>query len=436
MIEIIAKKTSLLNNTIVTIAIAMALKPFQKPVIIVGSGLAGLSLAQGLRKSQIPFTVLEKDEAFESRDQGYRFTLAGEGVEALQETLSTELFEKFIRSCSTDSGANNHKIIDAAGDGRGEHPFMKMLAMMKEKDAKPTQFSTPGKFKTSKKVDRRTLREVLIQGVEPQTQFGKAFHNFQETSDGVDVTLSDGSVIAGSVLVGADGAWSRVRRQYLPDRRLKDCETRPILGKTRLTPELREKIDERMLEGTSALQSAEIYGMADVMRFEQDMKETPDDYIFWVLFLKPENYPDEANITSAAESPEKAMDVVRRITKDWLPNVRCLFEQEGTGAAQLQTFTTIPSQLAPNPQAESRVTTIGDAAHLMAQTGASGALTALKDASLLASKIIQKGCSAEALREYESEMIPYVTQAYEQTLMGGKVIFNFKDYDQMPLVGK
>ncbi|MDE1011873.1 MAG: NAD(P)-binding protein, partial [Paraburkholderia fungorum] len=41
-------------------------------VSIVGAGLGGLCLAQGLRKAGVPFDVYERDAAAESRTQGYR----------------------------------------------------------------------------------------------------------------------------------------------------------------------------------------------------------------------------------------------------------------------------------------------------------------------------------------------------------------------------
>lgn len=388
-------------------------------------------MAQGLRKANIPCLIYEKDAAFESRSQGYRFGLAEPGVKALQANLAPNIFEKFNASCSLISENGPPGCLDVVSGGPGENLFHKMLT---NKKGPPGQSGENKKLTPPMKVDRRTLRDVLIQGLEPQTRFGKQFRSFQETADGVDVTFSDGSVVSGSIVVGADGSWSKVRQQIFPQYTLRDCETRPILGKTRITSDLRKQLTENVLQGFTLLQSPEFSGMADPMCFDQSIRETPNDYVFWVLFLKLENYPDHATIKTARKSPQEAVAFVQKATADWHKSIRCLFEQPGTAAGQVQTFTATPSQLAANPQAGSRVTLIGDAAHLMAPTGGSGAVTALRDAALLAKMLDREGADPRVLRSYEEEMIQYARQAYEQTLAGGKAIFGFKGYENMPTV--
>ncbi|MBX6750156.1 MAG: NAD(P)-binding protein [Micromonosporaceae bacterium] len=52
-------------------------------VVIIGGGLAGLCLAQGLFRSGISVTVYEADASPEVRAQGYRISLKATGTEAL-----------------------------------------------------------------------------------------------------------------------------------------------------------------------------------------------------------------------------------------------------------------------------------------------------------------------------------------------------------------
>jgi hypothetical protein len=218
-----------------------------------------------------------------------------------------------------------------------------------------------------------------------------------------------------------------------PDFTLRDCETRPILGKTPVTPELLETVDASIAQGMTFITGPDFNAMAELMRFDQRVDGVPVDYIFWVLFLKPEHYPDEKAVEVVATDSEALMSFARKATKDWHPSIRVLLEQPGVGASQLQNMTAVPTQLAVNPNASSRVTLMGDSAHFMPPTGGLGASTALKDAALLSQKIQQAGPTAEALRQYEEEMLPYARQAYDMTLIGGRAIFGFKDWEDMPL---
>jgi len=60
--------------------------------MVVGGGIDGLCLAQGLRKAGISATVYERDESAGFRHQGYRISLKATGAAALRECLPEDLF--------------------------------------------------------------------------------------------------------------------------------------------------------------------------------------------------------------------------------------------------------------------------------------------------------------------------------------------------------
>lgn len=47
----------------------------EQKVLIIGAGIAGLTLAQCLRKQNIPFFIYERDASPTSRDQGFALGL-------------------------------------------------------------------------------------------------------------------------------------------------------------------------------------------------------------------------------------------------------------------------------------------------------------------------------------------------------------------------
>ena len=74
-------------------------------VLIIGSGLGGMALAQSLRKQGVPFQLFERDEEPHARFQGWAISLHWYGV-LLLEYLGIELtLQKDVgQSQSIDSG--------------------------------------------------------------------------------------------------------------------------------------------------------------------------------------------------------------------------------------------------------------------------------------------------------------------------------------------
>src|SRR3981189_1169069 len=68
-------------------------------VVILGAGIGGLTLAQGLKRAGISVAVYERDQTPSSRLQGYRVHINPAGSLALHACLPPELFAAFEQTC-------------------------------------------------------------------------------------------------------------------------------------------------------------------------------------------------------------------------------------------------------------------------------------------------------------------------------------------------
>lgn len=77
----------------------------QKPIIIIGAGLVGLTLAQGLRKAGFPFIVYDRDTSINERPAGWGITVHW-SLPSLYACLPEHLYNK-IPSIQVDPEAGS-----------------------------------------------------------------------------------------------------------------------------------------------------------------------------------------------------------------------------------------------------------------------------------------------------------------------------------------
>ena len=93
--------THLSPTTIAAATPAHSRNPFH--VVIIGGGIGGLTLAQGLNKSGVSVAVYERDGTSTDRVQGYRVHINPTGSVGLHECLPLHLFDAFVRTCGKPS---------------------------------------------------------------------------------------------------------------------------------------------------------------------------------------------------------------------------------------------------------------------------------------------------------------------------------------------
>lgn len=350
-------------------------------VIIIGAGLGGLTLAQGLLAEGIDFDLYERDNDAEARFQGYRIGLGDEGLEGLRACLPQRL----------------HSLLEAisgevSGDGRAVDIHLNELGRQ------APQYE-------GKMFDRHVLRHLLLAGLGDRVHFGKHLAAYEVQPDNtVLARFTDGTSSAADLLVGADGMGSTVRRQLVPGVELVDLGIHGGIGRTLLTDQM-----HALVPGWSTMvQGPDVQLYLGKMLFRQDPEVAaaelaPDvhlpsarSYLRWVMLVPP---GAQLDFPSFEADPAIALKAILDLMQDWHPDLRAILEQadpRNSGIGPLKdTGPITPWQLGP-------VTLLGDAAHPL-PPGGNGATMALQDAAQLRDILLEPDL-LPALADYETAM--------------------------------
>lgn len=397
------------------------------PVLIAGAGLGGLCLAQALKKHAIPFKIFERDFKRDFRAQGYRLRISEGGILGLQYALTPEVWNLFDKTSA--------EFLDGGHGGR----FDVLTAEPLPAGSGPPA-GAHGKMQPYT-VDRTTMREVLLTNLENELHYGKCVSHFETHDDGVTAYFSDGTSESGSLLVGADGLNSSIRKQLLPEYPFLDSGSRIIYGKSPITSALEAEISANLLGGMVFLSEDTTHGVPKTMlleaiRFPQGRSiehiELPEDYFYWVLLLRKEHFslPDTKLLSL---SKEESADLALSLTEKWHPSIRAVVKhQDRTQTSTLRIASVDPK--IPDWQSSERVALLGDAIHAMPPTGGLGVNTALRDASDLARRLIKARDNREGwagiVSEYDKDLREYARKPLAMSWGAGAKTFGLKPADQ------
>ncbi len=357
-------------------------------VLIIGAGTGGLCLAHGLKKAGVDVALFERDRTPRSMVIGYRVGISPDGSKALHSCLPPEVFTEFARTTALPP-----KLINMRTEKYRELLVAELPAQADES-------------RSEKSVSRIAMRTALLGGLDDVVRFDKVFTHFSRNDDGsVTAFFADGTAETGDVLVGADGAQSRVRRQYLPHAKISDTGITSIAGKLPLTPEHLKLLPPQAERAVTLLYGPRgAFVIIHVMRFDTEGVE--DDYIMWGYAAAHDRFPELKNL-----SQEQLKQVVLDMTPKFHPNLRELFRlADPETVFQIKVRTSEPVR----PWQPGNVTLIGDAVHLMTPGRGIGANTALRDAELLTRKLTEAHNGKDlvtAISEYEQEMVRYGFEA-------------------------
>jgi salicylate hydroxylase len=387
-------------------------EPFH--VLIIGGGIGGLTLAQGLKRAGISAAVYERDRTPGDRLQGYRVHISPTGGLALHECLTPHLFEIFDRTCGAPTSAVRF--------------FTEQMRLLLAFEGDLVASTDPVAHHRS--ASRITLRQILLAELD-NVHFGKTFQRYEEQGRRITAYFEDGTSAEGDVLVAADGGGSRVRRRFLPDARRVETGVVGIAGKIFLDI-ARDRIAGPLLDGISlvaargglglfvAIQEmtggpvGSIGGNEPALAGTGNLYENTRSYLMWALSAKREKFglADAEQADSAALAAAAA-----RSMAGWSRAFR-----ELVGLADPTTISCLPirTSVPIAPWRTGRITLLGDAIHSMTPYRGIGANVAIKDAACLKRALVSAHCGerdlVEAIRDYEAGMLDYGFRAVRNSL--------------------
>ena len=300
-------------------------------VTIVGAGLGGLVLARVLHIHGIPATIYEAEPSVGARRQGGMLDIhEQDGQRALEAAGLTEQFRAIIHpggQASRVLDRHGAVLLDLPDDGTGGRP----------------------------EVLRGDLRRILLESLPADTiRWGRKISRVEALGDGRhELAFADGSSVTTGLLVGADGAWSKVRPL------VSDAEP-AYVGTTFIETYLHDA-DARHPAAAGAVGGGALFAMAPGQGIFAH-REAGGVLHAYVALNRPAEWAAGIDFTDAATATAR----VAAEFDGWAPELTALITDGETGP--------VPRPLHALPDAHRwdrvpGVTLVGDAAHLAPPAG-------------------------------------------------------------------
>ena len=332
-------------------------------IAVVGGGPAGLSFARVLHRYGHHVAVLERDPAPDARPPGGTLDLhEGLGQLALAKAGLLAEFEQLSRP-----EGQAMRILDTDG------------TVLRDWRPRPDDRANP-------EIDRGQLRDLLLGPL--GVQWGRAVtHVVPGTRDGAVVHFADGRRETFDLVVGADGAWSRVRPAL-------SSATPHYTGVTTMETGL-DDVDTRHPDLARLIGDGSV-GVYGVNRSLVAQRSSGGHVKVNARFRAPLDWHADLDLADV----ESVRSGLLALFEGWAPSVLDLLRH---GAA----FVHRPLHVLPVSHTWTHVpgaTLLGDAAHLMPPLGAGANLAMLEGAELAESIATGPGELDGIVRAFEERM--------------------------------
>ena len=337
------------------------------PVTIVGAGLGGLVLARVLHVHGVAVTIHEADPSPTARAQGGMLDIhADTGQAALAAAGLTDELGALVlsgRESYRILGPDGTVLLDRPDDGTGTRP----------------------------EVQRGELRRILLDALPPGTvRWGHKVSGVRALGGGRhEVSFADGDTVTTDLLVGADGAWSRVRPLL--------SDATPAYVGTSFVETFLFDGDIRHPAAAAAVGGGSLWALAPGKGIQAHRESGGTLHTYVALSGPPEWF------TGLDDDPAAATARVAREFDGWAPELTALITDTDTPPV-LRPLHTLP--VGHRWDRVPGVTLVGDAAHLAPPNGV-GANLAMQDGAELARLLHTHPDDVEAaLTAYERALFP------------------------------
>ena len=344
-----------------------------RTIAIVGAGLGGLMLARVLHVHGIASTVYEAESSPTARTQGGMLDIHDDsGQVALK---AARLHDAFVRLIHP--GGQASRVLDSSGEVLLDHP----------------DDGHGGRPEVRRGELRRLLLDALPEGT---VRWGRKLASVAALGAGRHVlSFTDGSTVTTDLLVGADGAWSKVRPLL--------SDAKPAYIGTTFVETYLPDADVRHPASADAVGGGAFFAMAPGKGIFAHRE--PDGVLHtYVAVRKPMAWVSGIEATT----PAAALQLVASEFEGWAPALTALIT-DGETDPVLRPLHALPSD--HRWDRVPGVTLLGDAAHLMAPAG-DGANLAMVDGAELGEAIAAHPEDLEAaLAVYEQTLFPRSAEA-------------------------
>ncbi len=324
-------------------------------VLVVGAGVGGLCLAQGLRRRRVEVDVYDRGTPEDWPLTGL-LRVNRHGDAALSGCLPTELYDLY-QATRDRFGASpavfyDHHLNQLTSTDPGDGPARGWL------------------------VDRQVLRHILLAGLSDSVHFGRLVEGYEQGTDGIRLGFADGTTTTGDVLVAADGINSVIRRQMLPHFEVIDTGLRAIHGHVPLHDTQISDLPEPLLRNcqpvhgphrcTLLLRPFQPYlpPKRAAAEFAPYARLPPlTGYLRWTLVL-PMEWAGAGRLTEADTTALR--QVALHATEGWHPAIRGILD-----ASQPSSISAAPirASMPMHQWSATAVTALGEAIHVAPTVG-------------------------------------------------------------------
>ncbi|KAF2851803.1 FAD/NAD(P)-binding domain-containing protein [Plenodomus tracheiphilus IPT5] len=401
--------------------------PFK--VIVVGGGLSGALLANGLQNNNVEFKVYERDTKDSARE-GYQIRLGESAMSGFRACLDKERMNAIAQRLGQSSGST------ATAPTLVNTRFEQVIDL----NILPT-------YAKSAAINRVVLRDMLTEPIKKsgRIEYEKAFQRYEIIQDSgretVKVHFADGSSDSCDILVAADGSGSRINKQVGANNIVSLDSHIAFVAKGDLPLERLDHIPRRLQEGPVMCfngGSSFYYALYLPSSAQPDVNQTNSTKaqvsydtklasFYWGLTIKREEIPYD----QVSDIPDARKMCISKLREwEWAQDLQDLVtvgsNDEGASvtALKFRASTPLPKNWRSQIQARAhtpeeghpRVWLLGDAVHAMQPNRGQGGNQAMCDTAEMLPELLRLNDIALSNKRTTTQDVTGACRVYEDKM--------------------